>query len=826
MRNSRGALWVLGGGLVALGCTGGFGDPGPADNGNPPHAQSSSGQQGTTQANPLRREARTHLERGVAVEDPNASSGPPDSSLPPGMVLPSVTPYFPRSGALWNDWVAGGPSVLDASDLPCQPENVQRMDECVHGGEARTVVFENVSAGCDSVTITDALDAFEWTCKQEGNGLRAVSLGLKSAPVRRGLADLVTYNAPPQWRTNRVVVRGAGGVEVARSAWSAWWRNNVIEDSDGWGFGEPNNAIRVVLRPDRQNIPFVMVDKQALVVRPDAPLQALGPRFLVGNATPDAPVSFIWMEGPFNLRTNEHEGRIAFNLANSRFITLRNVTVQGFPARHPAASIPVLLTQVELVRVQGFTVDGAAVGLQFQGYQPRDLRVEDATFHNVGEALVILNAEDLRLRNITVESPCSVGVDLTGITQLDARNLTVVGCLNEAIAMVGVQRGHITGVRAFNNSVGLHVAETHGLIISDVQAINNTSHGLWITNAVNTVLQGALCANNASNGVLVSGGESNLLMNVTATNNGTRSEHSGVQVLAANHTTLVGLAALNNTGYGVNISGGQSFSEGTQLGGSLVANNARAGINLAGSAGLRTFGVVRMGSNDGGDCGFDPGVANALVPGGTRCATNALTTSTTLEADRSALGALLGPLMVPDPLRVGYHIIPEREGVYDLIQDFVTFAQPMRAFAVTADALFGRPAQRGPCLNGHACQIHDFRARAGRNAASVQSEPTLSDLVRHPWMAMTPQACAEVPGATWDGSDCTADFLPGAVEVDDVHAGNHNVLCESGERCLHTPNAGAYQGTGLNLIPWLAATGPQPRAWGVILTRRSEPAVP
>ncbi len=824
MRNSRGALWVLGGGLVALGCTGGLVEP-PGDSGAPPQ-QASSGGQGTTQpVNPLRRVLRPDLEPGDAVE--GATSGPPDSSSQPDIpTLPHVTAYFPRAGALWNDWVAGGPGVLDASDTACLPESVRRMDECVHGGEARTVAFPNVAARCDNVTITDALDVFDWTCKQEGNTLRAISLGLKTSPVRRGLSDLVTYINPPSWRQNRVLVHNLDGTQLAASAWSRWWHNTVIEDSDGWGFGEPNNAIRVVLHPDRQQIPFVMVEKQALVVRPDAPVQAGQARFLVGNATPDTPVAFIWMEGPFNLRTYDREGRIAFNLGNARFVTLRNVTVHGFPVRHPAASIAVLLTQVELMRVQGLKVDGASVALQFQGFQPRDLHLEDVALRNVGEGLVVLNAQDLRLNTVTVEAPCSVGVDLTGTVALEAKNLTVVGCLNEGVSILGMQRGSITGLRTFNNSVGLHVTEAHGLLVRDVQAINNTSHGIWATNTVNTLLQGVLTANNAGHGVLLSSGESNLLMNITAANNGTRPEHSGIQVLASDHTTITGLAALNNTGYGVNISGGERFSEGTTLGNALVANNARAGVNLAASAGLKTFGLLRLGSNDGGDCGFDPGVANALVPGGTRCAASALASGTTLEPDRSALGALLGPMMVPDPLRLGYHIFPEREGVFDLIQDFVTFAQPMRAFAVTADALFGRPAQRGPCLNGHACQIHDFRTRAGRNAAGVQPEPTLSDQVRHPWMAMTQMACAELAGATWDGADCTADFLPGAVEMDDLHAGNHNGLCENGERCLLTPNAGAYQGTGLNLIPWAAATGPQPRAWGVILTRRSEPAVP
>ena len=39
-------------------------------------------------------------------------------------------------------------------------------------------------------------------------------------------------------------------------------------------------------------------------------------------------------------------------------------------------------------------------------------------------------------------------------------------------------------------------------------------------------------------------------------------------------------------------------------------------------------------------------------------------------------------------------------------------------------------------------------------------------------------------------------MLVHAIELSDDGIGNDNLLCEAGERCLHTPNLGAHQGHG------------------------------
>ncbi len=58
---------------------------------------------------------------------------------------------------------------------------------------------------------------------------------------------------------------------------------------------------------------------------------------------------------------------------------------------------------------------------------------------------------------------------------------------------------------------------------------------------------------------------------------------------------------------------------------------------------------------------------------------------------------------------------------------------------------------------------------------------------------------AIIAGATLNGGNCQTTYLRHAVEILGDGIGNDNLLCESGETCLYTPNIGSYQGHG-NLI--------------------------
>jgi hypothetical protein len=77
----------------------------------------------------------------------------------------------------------------------------------------------------------------------------------------------------------------------------------------------------------------------------------------------------------------------------------------------------------------------------------------------------------------------------------------------------------------------------------------------------------------------------------------------------------------------------------------------------------------------------------------------------------------------------------------------------------------------------------------------VNTLPTGNDTLTQTFLA-TEGACPSIPGASWNGSACTATFLRDAIEITDDGIGNDDLLCMSGERCLFSPNIGSYQGHG------------------------------
>ena len=100
------------------------------------------------------------------------------------------------------------------------------------------------------------------------------------------------------------------------------------------------------------------------------------------------------------------------------------------------------------------------------------------------------------------------------------------------------------------------------------------------------------------------------------------------------------------------------------------------------------------------------------------------------------------------------------------------------------------------CINGDTCRIFDW----GLSAAATLLRETLplpsgDDVVVHTWAAPDLPSCNAIAGAVFT-TTCTTTALANAVENSGDDVGNDNLLCESSERCLFTPNFGAHQGDG------------------------------
>jgi hypothetical protein len=129
------------------------------------------------------------------------------------------------------------------------------------------------------------------------------------------------------------------------------------------------------------------------------------------------------------------------------------------------------------------------------------------------------------------------------------------------------------------------------------------------------------------------------------------------------------------------------------------------------------------------------------------------------------------------------------------VADWTRFDDPARMWGRDGSA-FPAEDNWGMCRSPGNCRINDWSLESSDvDVRAVLPLPTGNDVLVHTFYANDETKCAAVP-ATWTGSACRSTFLVNAVEVMDDALGNENLLCESNETCLYTPNIGAYQGHG------------------------------
>jgi uncharacterized cupredoxin-like copper-binding protein len=245
-------------------------------------------------------------------------------------------------------------------------------------------------------------------------------------------------------------------------------------------------------------------------------------------------------------------------------------------------------------------------------------------------------------------------------------------------------------------------------------------------------------------------------------------------------TTAMGLAAVN-THTGIDVRGAATQAQVHHFASTHAVNGAR---HYQGGAATWT-GWFMVGNNDD-DCRDTATVVT--------CQSEDFPISGTLAASISLATAFAGE--TSDSVNTSDDA--DGEATYSLTMDLLSFENPYRAWGL--DGTYLDSTVRGACDGlTDECQIRDWRADAAdgilRNRLPV---PTSTDAVTftHTWTVSGETECDAIPGATWDSSDCTSDLLQHAREFTGDAVGNDNLLCEAGERCLYTPNIGAYQGEG------------------------------
>jgi parallel beta-helix repeat protein len=330
---------------------------------------------------------------------------------------------------------------------------------------------------------------------------------------------------------------------------------------------------------------------------------------------------------------------------------------------------------------------------------------------------------------------------------------------------------------------GLFLIDARSNRLRHVAAFENDAYGVRIDAGTGNLIAGLAVAGNAVSGLTLNGGSDNRVADLTATGNGNwgvalRSTWYNVlaDVTAANQlaygvwldqapgNTLMNVAAANNGTAGLYI----FDSSGTALVNVASTDNGLTGIGLSESSNVQPTGEFVLGGNTW-DCteqgGIHPGLTNITCAG-----RDGFDPVLTQEATLGV--SFKGPVFTDDAVN-GRDTAGA--AVAAGISDWLNFDGPYRHFGRNAVA-FPEPDNQGRC--GAVCRIWDWRiADDDYYVRALLEVPDGSMALAHFW-----------------GDATLSVFLPNAVEMIGDGIGNDNVLCETGETCLFTPNIASDQG--------------------------------
>lgn len=675
----------------------------------------------------------------------------------------SVVHPFYASAPAWNDYVVNdGPDGLSASDTACTQavaSAAQLSRHCLHGGEMRAVDVPG-HASCTGLAATDALGAFDWTCVVRGGGAVMVSTHLRDDVP---LATLLDFTALA-WRDDTVSVTD-GGTGLFTTPAERWWSNPVVADDDGGTIGTPATAGTIfVVRADPTADYVLGADHIGLVVQPG---HHLGPPAAgsMGQVRTGSGARFAeWIEGdadatayPWSLQLVQSVIRnVHFSsatnggIALTRTLATRVEHLFGLCSPPPAADAGALLT-----------VDYFSFGEQI-----RDVRA----------------------------ARCHMGLSVQG------------------------GRHVVEGVLAFSGWDGVDVGGG-GNVVADVTVVHNGHTG--ITQEGSNALMQVTAANDILDGIAVTGGyDGSVTLGAMATQN----RESGFSVGGGYGGTndYWDVVSYANTWFG--------YYFGTRPAGGFpwISFHGRFGTGQTGIApptmwwtGMGCYFPMPNGFRTG-DCagsrattatpGPDGLRSQAVAPYSCELDTNSDATYLPLSGGGGFLPTRVPP--VDEPANTS-----DINGVREFanITDWFTFAGPYRAWGAEGSGTPNCFAQ-GPCdasaMGSRGCQIYDYTLIGMADellCARSMPVPTGDDVVTwdvaiggaHGYladdaacMASFSQATIVPPSGARTYSICRVTFLHLARELGGDLVGNDNLLCESGETCVFTPNIASYQGDG------------------------------
>lgn len=385
------------------------------------------------------------------------------------------------------------------------------------------------------------------------------------------------------------------------------------------------------------------------------------------------------------------------------------------------------------------------------------------------EASVLLTGDNVALRmngtafsvarNFRVQTCTTVG-SMIAITGNSRSNYLSDLRLSDAGNCVGLQietnsvfntYERVTIAGSASNQIRLQAGSTRNTFL-DLTAFTAGANNIGNIIVSDTAVLNATLAASGSRGITGTGASDRMLLHNVAS---MTHVFSGFDVQTPNDNTFVNLAASHNAQNGVIIQGN---------------NNQFRGL-------------LKLGNNAVRDCNVPGGVNPGLID--VTCTDSGLDGSSTYTGQNSSaaltrnvsLGpAFVGPVVFDD---VSNPSDSAGSRIFSSITDFLNFDNRYRGWSIDAVSVTNSGLQTA-CSGASTCRIWDW---------SLSSSDTILREV-NPILTSGATATHMFAGPV------TVTFLTFAVEILDDGFGDEDGFCESSERCLYSPNVGAYQGHG------------------------------
>lgn len=485
-----------------------------------------------------------------------ATENPDTPPTTPTLKILNVDKTYPISGSRFFFYIKGnngGDDLFSQPDVPCDGTESDAMASCIHGGDKLKVELSDTSS-CTGLTVSDALGAFEWICKENPTQKTAIfyTTGFKS---NKGLSDIIDFSLL-DWKSNSVTLY-SNGLAIGTSAPLKWWSNSMLSNPI---VPLPSMATLLVINnslylPGTVLVANLNMDSVGININGNSigiVTSSLATISYTGSVTNcnhiDGEVSgptykyllcggsqkYIWIEGNFkdaSITTPNSDNIMGF--IDSAYFKLNKITILKTSANESiyfSNSKNVIATTINLQNIWGSSLTFALYGsnynqvLDFQASYASEVTYYEFLFTD-GNYNVFSNIKT------SVSTSCGIGIDgnnniVTSAQSTDTRCLIRLGGTRNTASHVysifgGIYNVHIAGQKNTLNQALV----THGSTNLGIQGEDNVVSQAAIYTSANWNLGIVAEANNTkfTNNIVIHDDPTNSRCSVsgTATNAGT-----------------------------------------------------------------------------------------------------------------------------------------------------------------------------------------------------------------------------------------------------------------------------------------------------------------